>query len=213
VVHPKDSGLIADCRVLGTRQLPNNSEPQVTTHFTGRIRLTNQLASVSPDRSAILPGGRVIEAADIYRLYFHGPAYQVLERGWWDGNRIIALMAESLPNNHYPPERPTIIAPRVIELCFQAAGVWEMGVQGRMGLPRHIDRISFIRSPELAEGRLYAMVRPDPLGSFDAEVIDSQGHRYIELSGYSTVEFPNAVDAERLKKLRAAMTLGAVAAL
>ena len=30
----------------------------------------------------------IIEAADIYRLYFHGPAYQVLERAWWDGKRM-----------------------------------------------------------------------------------------------------------------------------
>jgi hypothetical protein len=159
------------------------------------------------------PTGRVIEAPDIYRLYFHGPAYQVLERVWWDGIHIIGLMSESLPSNHHPSELPTLVAPRLIELCFQAAGVWEMGIQGRMGLPRHIDRVSFLRAPELSEGRLYAVVNPNPIqGSFDAEVVDAAGHRYLQLSGYRTVEFPDAVDAERLKRLRAAMTLEAVAA-
>jgi hypothetical protein len=159
------------------------------------------------------PTGRVIEAADIYRLYFHGPAYQVLERVWWDGIRIIGLMSESLPSNHHPSQLPTLIAPRLIELCFQAAGVWEMGIQGRMGLPRHIDRVSFLRAPEFSEGRLYAVVTPNPIqGSFDAEVVDTAGHRYVQLSGYRTVGFPDAVDAERLKALRAAMTLEAVAA-
>jgi hypothetical protein len=213
-IRPRGDGLIADCRVVGVRPLPNQSEPQITTHFTGRLRLTKR-----PPEAAIqsAPGSltsRVIEAADIYRLYFHGPAYQVLERVWWDGNRIIGLMSESLPSNHHPFELPTLIAPRLIELCFQTAGIWEMGLQGRMGLPHHIDRVSVLRAPELSEGRLYAVVTPNPIqGCFNAEVVDTAGHRYVQLSGYRTVEFPNAVDSERLKGLRAAMTLGAVAAL
>ena len=51
-------------------------------------------------------------------------------------------MAKGLPDNHHPSELPTLMAPRLIELCFQTAGLWEMGVQGRMGLPLHIDRVS-----------------------------------------------------------------------
>ena len=88
------------------------------------------------------PEGHIVEAADIYRLYFHGPAYQVVERAWWDGHRIIGLMAKGLPANHLPSELPTLMTPRPIELCFQTAGVWEMGAQGRLGLPQHIDRVS-----------------------------------------------------------------------
>jgi acyl transferase domain-containing protein/NAD(P)-dependent dehydrogenase (short-subunit alcohol dehydrogenase family) len=214
VIHPRADHLIADCRTIGNRLLPNQSEPQITTHFTGRVLLTQQPRKAARSSGLGLPAGRVIEAADIYRLYFHGPAYQVLERAWWDGSRIIGLMSESLPSNHHPIELPTLIAPRLIELCFQTAGIWEMGIQGRMGLPRHIDRVSFFHAPELPEGRLYAVVTPNPIqGSFDAEILDTAGHRYLELSGYRTVEFPNAVDAERLKALRAAMTLEAAAAL
>ena len=45
------------------------------------------------------------------------------------------------------------MAPRLIELCFQTAGFWEMGVQSRMGLPQHIDRVSLLTgSRSLAEG-------------------------------------------------------------
>ena len=35
---------MADCRLIGRRSLPNQSEPQVTTHFTARVRLTKQAA-------------------------------------------------------------------------------------------------------------------------------------------------------------------------
>ena len=92
----------------------------------------------------VQPEGHIIEAADIYRLYFHGPAYQVVERAWWDGHRMVGLMARGLPANHLPSELPTLMAPRLIELCFQTAGLWEMGAQGRMGLPLHIDRVSLL---------------------------------------------------------------------
>jgi hypothetical protein len=158
------------------------------------------------------PAGTIIEAADIYRLYFHGPAYQVVECAWWDGKRIVALMARNLSSNHRPAELPALMAPRLIELCFQAAGLWDMGVQGRLGLPQRIDHVSVLRTPELAEGRLYAEVTPDIGRGFEAEVLDAAGNRYVQLNGYRTVAVPNAIDAERLKALQALMSVEAVVA-
>jgi Polyketide synthase dehydratase/KR domain len=212
LIYPHGDGLVGDCRLIGLRPLPNQAEPQRTAHFTARVRLTKRTPEVVTTAPS-LPAGHIIEAADIYRLYFHGPAYQVLERAWWDGNRIVGLMAKGLPNNHHPSELPTLMAPRLIELCFQTAGVWEMGVQSRMGLPQHIDRVSVLRSPDLAEGRLYALVTPNQTqGSFDAEVVDAAGNRYVQLSGYRTVAVPGSIDAERLKALQMAMSLEPVAA-
>ncbi len=212
LIHPDKDGVVADCGLVGFRPLPNQPEPQRTTHFTGRVRLTKrtpEVVAVAP----YSPAGHIIEAVDIYRLYFHGPAYQVLERAWWDGNRIVGLMAKDLPNNHHPAELPTLMAPRLIELCFQTAGIWEMGVQSRMGLPQHIDRVSLFRSPDLAEGRLYAVVTLNQVqGSFDAEVVDAAGNRFVQLSGYRTVAVPNSIDGERLKPLQMAMSLEPVAA-
>ena len=219
VFYPQGDALTADCRLIGSRPLPNQAEPQVTTHFTARVRLTKQpqpAAVAAPPLDT--PAGSTMEAADIYRVYFHGPAYQVLERAWRDGNRIVGLMAKNLPSNHHPPERPTLAAPRLIELCFQTAGLWEMSVQGRMGLPQHVHQVCLwplgVRRPAEARprmashdirGRLYAVVTPDPdHGSFDAEVVDTTGKQYVRLSGYRTVALPSSVDAEPLKALRAA---------
>ena len=206
VVYPQNGALTADCRLTGSRSLPNQPEPQVTTHFTARVRLTqqpHQLTFIAPP--ADVPVGPIMKAADIYRVYFHGPAYQVLERAWRDGNCIVGLLAQTLPSNHYPAERPTLIAPRLIELCFQTAGLWEMSVQGRMGLPLHVHQVSVWPIPELAEVRMYAVVTPDPdHGSFDAVVVDATGKQYVHLSGYRTVALSNSVDAEPLKALSAA---------
>ena len=186
----------------------------MTTHFTGRVRLTKQPFQTGKSSALFVPAGAGVERDDIYRLYFHGPAYRVVERAWWDGSRIVGLMAKGLPDNHSPATLPTLIAPRLIELCFQTAGIWEMGVEGRMGLPQHIGRLSiFSCPPESARGELYAVVTPCPgQVSFDAQVVDAQGNIYLQLTDYRTVAVPNGIDAERLKTLRTAMSLHSVAA-
>lgn len=213
LIHPHGDALTADCRLIGQRPLANQADLQTTTHFTSRVRLTKQPLQTVTSPPLGSPVGSIVEAVDLYRLYFHGPAYQVVERAWWDGKRIVALMAKALPANHHPAGLSTRMSPRLIELCFQSAGVWEMGVQGRFGLPQHIDRVSLRRNPRLAETRLYAMVTPDPQrGSFDAEVVDAAGNCYLQLNGYRTIALPNGVDPERLKALQAVVSADPVLA-
>jgi 3-oxoacyl-(acyl-carrier-protein) synthase/acyl carrier protein/NAD(P)-dependent dehydrogenase (short-subunit alcohol dehydrogenase family) len=210
-IHPSGEELLAECRLIGHRSLPNQAEPQPTTHFTARVRLTKQRAQAPLAHTLGRPEGHVIEAADIYRLYFHGPAYQVLEKAWWDGKRLIGLMASTLPPNHQPSERCTIVKPRLIELCFQTAGIWELGVQGRMGLPQHVHQVSLYRTTAATDGKLYAVLTPDAThGSFDVDVTDTKGNCVLRLTGYQTVALPNAVNAQSLKTLQEIMSGDAV---
>jgi hypothetical protein len=202
--HPVEGAVLADCRLLGYRTTKKQAEPEVTTHFTACVRLTQQ-----PPASSVAPAiqartDQTIVAADIYRVYFHGPAYQVLERAWKAGAQVIGQMPQSLPVHHSPSERPLLVSPRLIELCFQTAGIWEMGVRERMGLPQLIEQVRFWRTPESADGQLYAVVTPNPeSGSFDAEVVDAAGNRYLQLTGYRTVALPNSLKAEELKAMHA----------
>ncbi len=232
--YPLGNGLVAHCQLTGSRALPNHPEPQETTHFTARVRLTKEPCRLEVITGPLgTPPQTTMDASDIYRVYFHGPAYQVLERAWRDGDRIVGLMAKSLPTHHHPPDKPTLVAPRLIELCFQTAGLWEMSVQGRMGLPQHVDEVrlgvlSGARIPTVkgdgesmprttrgdgpavsdlpgAASRFCAVITPDlDHGKFEAQVIDTTGHQYVCLSGYRTVALPASVDAEPLKALGAA---------
>jgi len=209
-INAANDGVVADCLLRGHRQLPNQAEPQSTTHFSGRVRLSSQFAGMPSGPRLVKPSGSVIEAADIYALYFHGPAYQVVERAWWNGKQIIGLMANTLPTNHHPSALSTQMAPRLIELCFQTAGIWEMGVRGRMGLPQHINRVStsVAANREQVETRFYALVVPNLIDeSFDAEVIDEEGNQYVQLTGYHTIALPSPGNAQRLKALHALMSL------
>ena len=122
VFRPQGESVVADCRLNGSRSLPNQAEPQVTTHFTARVRLTKQAPETVAAMPPGEPDGAMVEAADIYRVFFHGPAYQVLERAWLNDHRTVGQFSGTLPINHYPPDQPLAMAPRLIELCFQAAG-------------------------------------------------------------------------------------------
>jgi acyl transferase domain-containing protein/NAD(P)-dependent dehydrogenase (short-subunit alcohol dehydrogenase family)/acyl carrier protein len=212
-IHPQEDHLVAKCRLIGERSLANQPESQQITQFTGRVILAKQSPQTVPAKNIVEPSGSVVEAIDIYRVYFHGPAYQVLEKAWWDGKRMVSLLAKDLPPNHRPSELPSIASPRLIEACFQTAGMWELGLQGQMGLPRYVRQICFFRLPETVEGRLYAVVIPSvDQKSFTAEVLDENGNCYLSLNGYQTVALPGFVNAKPLRSLQAILSGEVVAA-
>ncbi|MBK9714351.1 MAG: SDR family NAD(P)-dependent oxidoreductase [Kouleothrix sp.] len=165
-------------------------------HFTAQVRLT-QVPDEGPKAALPKPaeGARVVEHPAIYKIYFHGPAYQVLERALVDGDRVIGVMSDRLPPNTSPEEVASLMAPRLIELCFQTAGVWEMAREGAMALPLAVGSVTTYRQPEQADGaRLYAVVTAvGGGGSFDAKVLDEAGNVYVELTGYRTVQLPGGV--------------------
>ncbi len=202
VFYPQGDAVLADCRLIGSRQLPKQAEPEVTTHFTARVRLTRHSLEAIATPALAGPAGVAVEASDIYRVYFHGPAYRVLGRAWREEDRIVGQMAKSLPIHHQPPEQPTLVEPRLIELCFQTAGLWEMGVQDRMGLPQYVHEIRFFQFADPAESQLHAVVTPNSDGSFDAEVVDAAGNRFMNLRGYRTVALPYTVDSGPFKTLQ-----------
>jgi hypothetical protein len=105
-------------------------------------------------------------------------------------------MASGLPEHHVPASQPLAIAPRLIEFCFQTAGLWEMAIEHRMGLPRHVASVRLYRNPEAAAGPLYALVTADrKSASFHASVVDAAGVRYLVVDGYQTVVFRDHIDA------------------
>jgi len=212
LIRPQGDKLVADCRLIGRRNLPNLEKPQETIHFTARVRVSKQPTRAVSSTAPRLSAEAIVKAAHIYRIYFHGPAYQVLDRAWWDGARMIGEMATGLPGNHKPSDLPTLMAPRLIELCFQTAGIWEMGTSSRMGLPQHLQEVQWLRSPQLAEGRLYAAVTPHPeQGTFDAEVVDSAGNCYVRVVGYRTVALADGLSQESLKTMRSVVSQEPVA--
>src|SRR4029079_7272862 len=100
-----------------------------------------------------------------------------MESAWRAGDGVAGRMAGALPPDHQPQEMPTLMEPRLVELCFQAAGVGELGNRGKMGLPLHIDRVSTLRRPN--GGALTAVTRPRAgEGAAEAYGVGQEGKHY-----------------------------------
>ena len=107
-------------------------------------------------------------------------------------------MAPGLPPNAVPASAAALAAPRLLELCFQTAGIWELSRRHRLALPASVDRVRIFRGEEDGEGRrLYALVTARDAGSsFDARVVDEEGRVYVDVTGYRTVSFREGVTLE-----------------
>ena len=181
LLRPDGDDLVADCSLAADRTLPGRVEPQRTVYFTGSVRLSAQALEPETDKPVSLAGdGPSVATEDVYRLYFHGPAYQVVAEGWQDDGAVAARLAADLPPNHEPADLPTVLGPRLVELCFQAAGLWEAGRTGRLALPAHVGRVLLVGAPAPAEasGAVVAVARVPTGGAgrdgFDCTVLDDE---------------------------------------
>ncbi len=201
--------LLARCALTAERVLPGHDAPQVTTHFTGTVRLTRSAPveeSVPPLGEP--PEGRTLTPEDVYALYFHGPAYQVVGAAWRSDGASVARFAADLPDDHVPPSAPLVGAPRLVELCFQAAGLWEAGREGRMALPYAVGSVRVLGSP--GPGEHLAVARQVGAGRFDALVVDSDGRVVVRLDGYRSIPLPSPVSSEVVAPLAEAFGAAAV---
>lgn len=207
VYRPDGQDIVAECWLTGERTLPLRAEPQVTTHFTGKVRLTRAPLELARIDAVALPEGPFIGAADIYRVYFHGPSYQVLERVWPPvlGGGTLGVFAEDLPLDRTPASAPLVASPRLIELCFQTIGIWELATKGRFALPRSFERVTAFGGPVAPRAPLVAVVTARDGGErFDAMVVDAEGIVCVKLEGYRSVELPGAIAPAELRIFQAA---------
>jgi len=194
-VHRDGDDLLASCALEAERALPGSAEPQRTVHFTGSVRLTTEPPHVERE-DPVQEGEPAVQAGDVYRLYFHGPAYQVVSAAWHRDGGAAASFARDLPAATEPADAPVLVPPRLVELCFQTAGLWESATYGRLALPRHIDRIRMLQ-PGLP-GPMYATMRveagDEPV--FDCAALDAKGEVILRVEGYRTIPLPDKLPAE-----------------
>ncbi len=198
-------GLVAYVTLESTRARIDGNVERLQ-HFSGKVWLVP--GERRPQPPVVTPPQVdetvVVKAEDIYRLYFHGPSFQVLE----SVSRINGQVLGRLRADHPPilsVEQPLVTAPVLLELCLQTAGVWEAGRTGVLALPRAIGRVRFYDAQPNGEA-IYAEVRPehDEDGlRFQARVVDARGQVYLEMEDYRTSPLPYAVQEELLAPLKA----------
>ncbi|MFN8038356.1 MAG: SDR family NAD(P)-dependent oxidoreductase [Acidimicrobiales bacterium] len=198
-----DGGLAVACRLVGRRSLPSGDTE--TVHTTAIVHLGPVLLEAPPaPASPPAPTASAVGPDAVYGVYFHGPAYQVLGAAWSEPGTAYGRLADGLGPNHRPEDARLVTAPRLLELCFQTAGIVELGTEARMGLPTHLDRLVLFPGAGEGEG-VTAVVTPLADGAADAVVVGPEGRVWLRLEGYRTIALPGAVDEAVVAPLRPAV--------
>jgi hypothetical protein len=186
-----EGALVVEVR-LSSRVQPKPGVPaQERLHFRGRAVL--ERAPREAKKVAFAPANDwTVDREAIYRVYFHGPAYQVLDGVRIDPGHAVGAFHQGLPPNAADAEAIERVAPRLVELCFQTAGVFDITQRHVFGLTAGLEALRVYRPLEERSRPLFAEAwhRKDDAG-LDAHVVDAEGNVYVELQNYRTVPLPD----------------------
>ena len=154
-------------------------------------------------------GARSIGSDEIYALFFHGESFRVVGSASLHDGVMLGRLARGLPPIVDHPTQSRM-APLLIELCLQTAGLWELAALDAMMIPRSIDRMTRFTDVDSGSGvGLTAVVTPraDHAGRycFDATVVDDTGRAHVDVQGYRSIEFSHPYDRAAAERIRDAL--------
>ena len=123
-------------------------------HFSGEVHLipANTPLEKPLSKAPHWNGSFTLQAEDIYKLYFHGPAFQVLAGVQKNGELVLGKL-----NKQIPPlmesDKKLVSVPILVELCLQTAGVWDIGKDGSLSLPQSIGSLRLFENNRLCGRR------------------------------------------------------------
>jgi hypothetical protein len=205
VIRPDGGDLVADCTLTASRVLKGEQAPRTTTHFTGRARLVAGAPQREREDSPCMDSATAATQGDVYRVFFHGPAYQVIDQAWHSGRTAVASLAQGLPAGHLPETDHTTTEPRLAEACFQTAGLWQVGQAGHLALPAHADFVSLLHRPR-PDVPLFAIARSAGDGGFDCRVVDADGDVVVRIDGYRTIGLDSPMPNDLRQPIHDAMS-------
>jgi Polyketide synthase dehydratase len=180
------------------------------THFKANVIL-NSLHSFSEKKPWVNNVNELaftVTAAQVYKLFFHGPAFQVIHAAALSGK---TLVTELNPDLHALRNEvsvtPLSIPAQLIELCLQTAGLHDIAMQSRMMIPHRIARIDWVAAPEESSAsRRFGFATPSVGASldcvrFDMRLADESQQVFLQISEYETAPLPFPSDADGISEL------------
>ncbi|WP_299024268.1 type I polyketide synthase [uncultured Thermanaerothrix sp.] len=203
-LYPVGEGFIAQATLESTL-VRAGMPPQTLRHFTAKVHLGALEQGDGPETG--VPSwdeSRLVPREAIYRLFFHGPAFQVLEAVQIEPHRAVGRLYTHLPTLS---PAPLVTQPHLLELVLQTAATWEVAQDGVLALPSGAERILFT-AREWQEPVWAEVIPVQSQGEnrrFDARVVDARGRVIMEVTGYQTARLPYAAEAMRVAPFRAAI--------
>jgi hypothetical protein len=173
-------------------------------HLDATVRFATTTA---PTVTRPLPEvGPVVDGAQVYQLFFHGPSFQVIGAARYHDGTMLCRLNRNLPTAHRAAGTVSQMAPRLIEFALQSAGLLEIATTGRMKIPHAIGSIERHLPIDVdSPGTLFARASygsSDEL-HIDVEILDTSGRVALSVEEYRTVVLPFDVSAHGVTALRA----------
>ena len=158
--------------LLRSRRKTRGGKIIETDNFEATV-LLEEIPLLAPLAGGWIPGEDIVKE-EIYRRFFHGPRFQVLQSV--EAMAVKGLVAAASADPSGLPEG-LVTAPLVLEAAFQAAGLHWMLLRNRMALPASMEAMALVRTPA-AEAALEVTVRLRGEGDvccYDIDVEDEIG--------------------------------------
>jgi NAD(P)-dependent dehydrogenase (short-subunit alcohol dehydrogenase family) len=192
------SGTQALCEFTSAIVIKGSNKPaEIKRHYAATLVLEDTLPKAAQEQPLAQDDNKgKVSHDDIYQAYFHGDAFRVLALGTVasDSPTQLGILRQPLPCLFTSEEIHAITAPRLLELCFQTAGLIEIGLTKKLGLPSSIESLEFFETAD-DKGPSRAQVRfSEHQGNmrFEAVVLSDDGRKLMQVSGYRTSAIPSA---------------------
>ena len=188
--------------VLESRSTAATGRELETLHFRGTFR--RPAGTLEPLARLAGLDARGPAAEEIYRHFFHGPSFQVLETVRRVGADGLVARA-SIPARGGDDALGDLAGPRLREIALQAAGLWAMCRHGVTALPHRIGHCERLGRPETgravvarvrALGPVEAVDGAPRLHRFDVDLLDDAGRPLERLRDVRLIE-TGALPAQR----------------
>ena len=162
-------------------------------HFSATIQLEHA-PDVEPLPPAFFFAEDPVDKAAIYRRFFHGPGFQVMDEvGAIAANGLIADAVV----DHSALGEGLLTRPLLLETAFQAAGLHRMAVEAQMALPESVEGVRWMG--EASDGdRLGVMVQVRDDGAYDID-IDGTSGAVLRVRGFRMVVTGPLPDGDRFE--------------
>ena len=188
-----------DVEITSTNIDPSGSNSKSKIHFKAKIVFGEQ--ERESQAIPVLKKMPLLTREFIYQILPHGPSLHVLEELNTIENEMIAIGRSPKKQLFGWKVKELLVDPFHLEAAFQAIGLMDFILKGKVGLPSKIQQLIFFESddkPHFIVGK----ENPKKQGFFNFNILSKKGNVLLKAIGFQMVEINLGETTSILEKLR-----------
>lgn len=197
IIATEDS---ADVEITSKITVTSGETSDSKLHFKGKIVYGNQESETQ--KLPQLKEMPLLTREFIYQILPHGPSFHVVEELNTIENEMVAIGRSTKKQLFDWKTKELLVDPYFLEAGFQAIGLMDFILSGRVGLPSKIQQLVFFETddkPHFIVGK----EDPEKDGFFNFNILSKKGNILLKVIGYQMVEINLGETSSILEKLRA----------